>query len=73
MKRDWDLIREILLKLESQAEARELLKDSGFIGYPPEMVSYHFKLLHSAGLIEAVDYSSMNELCYVARSLTWDE
>lgn len=35
-----------------------------------EMVSYHFKLLHSAGLIEAVDYSSMNELYYVARSLT---
>jgi uncharacterized protein HI_1406 len=34
-------------------------------------VSYHFKLLQSAGLIEAIDYSSLNELSLVARSLTW--
>lgn len=71
MKRDWDLIREILLKLERQAQARGLLKDNGFVGYSPETVSYHFKLLSDAGLIEAVDYSSMNELTLVARSLTW--
>nr|DAQ15563.1 MAG TPA: protein of unknown function DUF2513 [Caudoviricetes sp.] len=34
-------------------------------------MSYHFKLLQSAGLIEAIDYSSLNELSLVARSLTW--
>lgn len=71
MKRNWDLIRSILLKLESQAEARGSLSPDGFTGFDSEAVSYHFKLLQSAGLIEAIDYSSLNELSLVARSLTW--
>lgn len=72
MQRDWDLIRKILLKLEEKADAQSFLSDDEFRGYHSEMVSYHFKLLHSAGLIEAVDYSSARELCFGARSLTWD-
>lgn len=70
MKRNWDLIRSILLKLESQSEARGSLFD-GFTGFDSETVSYHFKLLQSAGLIEAIDYSSLNEMSLIARSLTW--
>ncbi len=71
MKRNWDLIRSILLKLESQSEARGSLLPDGFTGFDSETVSYHFKLLQSAGLIEAIDYSSLNEMSLIARSLTW--
>lgn len=71
MKRDWDLIRKILLKLEEKADTKSLLQDTEIKGFDPETVSYHFKLLHSAGLIEGVDFSSMTELSYVALSLTW--
>ena len=71
MKRNWDLIRSILLKLESQAEAIGSLYPNGITGFDSETVSYHFKLLQSAGLIEARDYYSPNELSLVAQSLTW--
>lgn len=71
MKRDWDLIRKILFKLEEKADAKSLLQDNEIKGFDSETVSYHFKLLHSAGLIEGVDFSSMNELSYAAQSLTW--
>ncbi len=71
MKRNWDLIRSILFKLEGQSEARGSLLPDGFTGFDSETVSYHFKLLQSAGLIEAIDYSSLNEMSLIARSLTW--
>lgn len=71
MKRNWDLIRSILLKLESQAEAIGSLSPYGFTGFDSETVSYHFKLLQSAGLIEAIDRSYLNKLTLFAQSLTW--
>ncbi|MCK3654232.1 hypothetical protein A4G19_10590 [Pasteurellaceae bacterium Macca] len=71
MKRDWDLIRRILFKLEAQAEAKCYLQDSDIVGFLPETVSYHYKLMKEAGLIEAIDYSGMNEVNFVATGLTW--
>ena len=61
MKRDLDLARKILLTLEENEEAT----GHGFVrlhvkGYPLEQVSYHVKLLDSAGLIEAIDISTLN-------------
>lgn len=41
-------------------------------GYDATTVSYHFKLLNEAGLIEAVNMSGMNDLTYFATSLTWN-
>ncbi len=70
MKRDMDLVRKILLDVEESDEWRhsavtiERLDD--------EMVSYHVKLLHQAGLIEAVDKTSLGTLCWHPTTLTWD-
>ena len=72
MKRDLDLARKILLTLEENEEAT----GHSFVrvhvkGYPLEQISYHVKLLNSAGLIEAVDISTLNSFQWQPRSLTW--
>lgn len=72
MKRDLDLARKILLTLEENEDAT----GHGFVrlnvkGYPSEQVSYHVKLLDSAGLIEAVDISTLNSFQWQPRNLTW--
>ena len=35
-------------------------------------VSYHVKLLHDAGLIEAFDFSDQSDFKWVPQRLTWD-
>jgi len=54
MKRDMSLIREILL----QVEARPSVNDWGPVeidGRSREEISYHVKMLHDDGLLEALD------------------
>ena len=66
MKRDWELVRLILLEIE-KLPPNGILFPQHIKGFPPEVVSYHFKILKEAGLIVAdCDY-----LC-VAKSLTWE-
>ena len=52
MKRDLELIRNILIKIES----RELLEpfDLQIDGYEQDLVNYHLQLLDEAGLIEII-------------------
>ena len=71
MKRNWDLIRKILLKLEEKADSTSWLQDDEIKGYDSQTVSYHYKLLTDAGLIESIDLSNMSEISYAALSLTW--
>ncbi len=58
MKRDMNLIREILLWAENQnhgyAEKNPEIK-----GYSEEEVGYHVYLMQEAGLVEAIDVGSM--------------
>lgn len=70
MQRDMDLARAILLALEECDKAWEL-QDLQIDGATPEQVSYHVKLLHQAGLIEAHDVSTMNSFKWFPMSLTW--
>ena len=56
MKRDLDLIRQILLDIE--AEGEDSSRRPGFAniadnGYDPESIQYHVQLMHDAGLIVA--------------------
>ena len=56
MKRDLDLIRQILLDIE--AEGEDSSRRLGFAniadnGYDPESIQYHVQLMHDAGLIVA--------------------
>lgn len=70
MKRDIELIREILVAMEATDTTQGLMRlqlpgrDSG-------VVSYHVKLLQQANLIEATDMSCSAEFEWVPRSLTW--
>jgi len=70
MKRDMDLIREILLKVE------ELPFDGAFHditveGRSDDEITYHVMLLHEAGLIEAADLSTLAGMCWKPLRLTY--
>ncbi len=58
MKRDMDLARRILFSIEdyTQPDGWVPLKFDNVSG---KVVSYHVKLLYKAGLIEAVDLTSV--------------
>ncbi|MFU2088987.1 DUF2513 domain-containing protein [Avibacterium avium] len=71
MKRNWDLIRKILLKLEEKADSTSWLESDGIKGYDSQTIAYHYKLLKNAGIIEAIDISTMGEENFAAISLTW--
>jgi len=71
MKRDMDLARDILFKLEDKNNPMEALKYRRE-GYSDVEVSYHIKLLNEAGLIHAIDASSAAGLTWFAMHLTWE-
>lgn len=71
MKRDMDLAREILLKIEESPTTMGWV-ELDFPGRSDEEVSYHVKQLAQGGLIEAHDVSSHSGLAWKARSLTWE-
>jgi len=73
MQRDWDLIREILTALEARDSTRGGLAPGAFPNHPEEVVSYHFHLLHQAGLIDAdIKKSGNTGIFGIARNLTWE-
>jgi len=71
MKRDMDLVRAILIALEKTDSAGKYQQFS-IDDISEEVLSYHIKLLHQAGLIEAHDASGCNEFKWYPVSLTWD-
>lgn len=72
MKRDRDVVRKILLKLEEIGNTTSYLQPDGVNGYDHELVSYHMQLLDEAGLIDAECIRGMGTPLYcVAKSLTW--
>lgn len=73
MRRDWELVRKILIKLEEQETALGQLFPDAITGYDAENVCYHMKLLDQAGLIEARSMAALGDpASCVALSLTWD-
>lgn len=72
MKRDWELVRTICLKLEELGSTTTLLRANQISGYDEEVVSYHMQLLDEAGLIHATCSQSLKgPLTCWAMSLTW--
>lgn len=72
MKRDWELIREILIALENLPSTQTFLEPKMLERYDPEIVSYHIQILDEAGLIEGHCHKSLNAplRCWANR-LTW--
>lgn len=72
MKRDWHLIKKILIAVEEMETTCGKLPPE-FTGYDEETASYHINLLHQAGLITAscVGNGTSPLHCW-AHSLTWE-
>lgn len=72
MRRDWELIRQILRKVEDKPDTHGLVHPNQFTGYDEETVSYHMWLLDQARLIEATCQTHMGGPVFcMARNLTW--
>ena len=69
MKRNPDLIRDLMLALEGTGGA-ELLRAPDVSGYPRHEIDHHFRLLVEAGLASAAHVSSDGRR-WVAVRLTW--
>jgi hypothetical protein len=72
MKRDMDLVRQILLEMERRSSYVEQLKPITIEGRSDEEVSYHIMLLHEAGLMEASGMTGGGRLHWIPQSLTWE-
>ncbi len=77
MKRDMDLCRQILLKIEECEETmisdhHQFEADLEKQNYTQAQIGYHVKPLHKANLLEAIDLSSMRLADYfIPKSITW--
>lgn len=73
MKRDWDTIREILVKVESCTLPTDNVSLSDFEDFRAAEISYHVGLLIEAGLINGQMYSSLGPSIkdFYAKRLTW--
>jgi Hypothetical protein (DUF2513) len=71
MQRDWEVVRQILLKCEQLGDTHSVLSPQDVSPYDSDNVSYHMKLLDEAGLIEAqCSRSNAGVHCWAFR-LTW--
>lgn len=73
MKRDMDLVRLILLKIEEEYESTALINLS-IDGYDMDTVAYHCKILHDAGFVSNYNASYAGDELYIfsVGALTWD-
>lgn len=73
MKRDMELVREILLKIEEQYVATTIF-NLKIEGYDFPTVAYHCKIMHEAGLLSHYSDQHGNDTIYAYQvgGLTWD-
>lgn len=70
MKRDMDLVRQILLQVEKNTDPNELI-DPKVEGRSETEISYHVMLAADAGLLEARDRTAIGVFRWSASYLTW--
>lgn len=73
MKRDWDTIRELLVKVEACTLPAEMVDLSQFPDDEKAAVSYHMQLLIEAGLVHGKVLQIMGREAkpFMAQRLTW--
>ena len=74
MKRDLELIREILLAVEEKSDAANIMpaEKLDLPGRSIAEINYHLLLLDEAGYLRCIDNSSDNEIRYYVLRLTWE-
>ena len=70
MKRDMDLVRKILLKVEGLPFDGRFY-DVSVEGRSDDEITYHVMLLHEAGFIEAINLSNLGGTCWKPKRLTY--
>lgn len=72
MQRSMDLVRTILLRLESNPSG-QVPRDLGIKGYPPEEIGYHAHIMSQEGLIEGMDVTNFESSGpeVIPTALTW--
>ena len=73
MKRDMDLVREILLEIE-KSYVSTAIRDLHIDGYDMETIAYHCKILHEVGFISdyKAQYADNKLYRFGVGSLTWE-
>jgi len=73
MKRNLDLVREILLWMEAQPEGQNVAWKIQIDGFTDEEIGYHAYLMHQAGLIIATDATFLESHSphWIPTMLTW--
>lgn len=69
MVKNWDIIREILLRLESSSTPNVALDANGIPGYSEQEVAYNMRLLSEAGYIKANILESSSGDGHIAAAL----
>jgi hypothetical protein len=76
VKRDWDLIRQLLIAVESACDGGNAVNQAEFevSDHSAAAIGYHVALLHEAGLISAIDVSSHQSEHpeFLVERLTWE-
>lgn len=70
MKRDWEIIRNILQRLEDKDSPNSYINMNDFPDHDAQAVGYNMKLLHQAGYIEAKILNSSEGDGEIAAALT---
>ena len=71
MKRDWELIKKILVMVEASDVSANGVKSTSITGYDHGLVCAHISLLQENSYIEGHDYSSSSLDYYQVTGLTW--
>lgn len=73
MKRDMDLVREILIEIEKSYVSTSIC-NLHIDGYDMETIAYHCKILHEAGLVSEYKpiYVDDRLVTFFVGSLTWE-
>ena len=69
MKRDMDLVREILLTIEKDEGSGHIRPRTP--GYSAQEITYHIEIMKEAGLVEAEIIRSSKQSSYILKRLTW--
>lgn len=72
MKRNWDIIRKILLRIEDLPDEHSQIDSDSLTGIDPTTAAYHLRLMRDASLIRGGCREAMGApaFCY-ATAMTW--
>jgi DNA-binding transcriptional ArsR family regulator len=71
MKRDMDLVRQILLNFEAPSQKHPRIGKINIDGYDRREIDYHVRLLYDAGLISRFDRPDLPVDANAALMMTW--